>query len=111
MNSSTKRFMFFRLISIIYTCMFPACCFRQIIFSNFQVFFLDVAPGHMNNASNETQIHLCRFVSRKFCKFCIGIYRGQCLMIDHSCFSLFLRVCILFSLVGIFLFPQTVFDI
>ena len=40
--------------------MFPACCFRQRIFSNF------AWMGHMNGAPNETRTHSCRIVSRMF---------------------------------------------
>ena len=36
-------------------CMFPACCFRQRIFSNLLVFCLDVGQGYMNGALNETR--------------------------------------------------------
>ena len=47
MNRSTKSFVFFKdlFISVLYTGMFPACCFRQRTY---------VARGHVNGVLNET---------------------------------------------------------
>ena len=48
MNISTKRFLFFAIylfISILHTCMFPACCFRQRTY---------ITQGLVNGVLNET---------------------------------------------------------
>ena len=84
MNRSTKRFIFFKELFILFlnTWMFPACCFHQRIFSKFRVFFfyLDVAQGDMNGTSNKTWIHSCMFVIRMFFQV---LYR----FIERSLFS------------------------
>ena len=73
---STKRLVVFRIFFLL-TCIFPACCFRQIAY---------MAQVNVNEVFNETWTHSCL----QFEWFSVGygfIYRSS---------SLFIRVCFIF---------------
>ena len=70
--------------------MFPAYCFRET-FSDLLFCCLDMTQDYMNGAPNEIRTHSCKFVSRIFfffffCffRFCNGLYKGHCFVLDFS---------------------------